>query len=205
MLFRQTTMRARLALTFGVVVALVLLVSGLALGDANDGLASHGARTALIGQVRAAAIRRAIAVRNLVRVTKPDDIEVERVAMTRSHGDANARPGRLNGAIAANSDVTEKNRSLVAEIKRIEARDSLVALSIADAALHDQREQAIVGIDSVSPSPATDRARRPNRCPCRSIGGTSQSTRTSEPDATRPFNCLQFPRASCIYGLVATQ
>nr|WP_057926992.1 hypothetical protein [Burkholderia ambifaria] len=143
MLFRQTTMRARLALTFGIVVALVLWVSGLALGDAN------------------------------------------------------------NGAIASNLDVTEKTRSLVAEIHRIEARDSLVALSIADAALHDQREQAIVGIDSVSP--ATDRARRPNRCLCQSMRGTSQLTRTSEPDATRSFNCLRLSRASCIDGLAATQ
>lgn len=203
MRFRQTTMRARLALTFGIVIALVLLVSVLALGDVNDSPASHGARAALMGQVCAAAIRCAIAVRNLVRVTKPDDVGVERVVMTWIHGDAEARPERLNRANVSNLDVTDKTRSLMTEINLIEARDSLVALSIADAALQVQREQAIGRLEPMPP--AAGRVSRHDQCLWRSMRGASQLTRASEPDTTRLFNCPRLSRAGCMGGPAATQ
>ncbi|WP_412530137.1 hypothetical protein [Burkholderia lata] len=202
MRFRQTTMRAGLALTFGIVVALALLVSVVATGDVHVSSASLRARTALMRRVCATAIRRANAVRDLVRVMKPDDVEVERVAMTRVYGDPEARPSRLNRAIASNLDVTDKTRSLMTEINRIEARDSLVALSIADAALQDRREQAIERL----PVPlAAGRVSRPNQCLCRSMREASQLARAGETDATRLFNCPLHSRSGCMDGPATTQ
>ena len=73
MSFGQLTVRAKLALTFGMMAALVVLVSVIALsalGDANDSFASYvdgaRARAALTEKIRAAVLQRAVAVRNLV-------------------------------------------------------------------------------------------------------------------------------------------
>ncbi|WP_419771486.1 MCP four helix bundle domain-containing protein, partial [Burkholderia contaminans] len=147
-------MRAKLALTFGMMAALVVLVSVIALsalGDANDSFASYvdgaRARAALTEKIRAAVLQRAVAVRNLVLVTKPADVEAERVAMTQAHDEVQARLRQLNEAIATNPDVTAKARVLVAEINRIESRYGPVAVAIGDAALHGQRDQAIAMID----------------------------------------------------------
>ena len=123
MSFGQLTVRAKLALTFGMMAALVVLVSVIALsalGDANDSFASYvdgaRARAALTEKIRAAVLQRAVAVRNLVLVKKPADVEAERVAMTQAHDEVQARLRQLNEAIATNPDVTAKARVLVAEI-----------------------------------------------------------------------------------------
>jgi len=154
MSFGQLTVRAKLALTFGMMAALVVLVSVLAisaLGDANDSFADYvdgaRARAALTEKIRAAVLQRAVAVRNLVLVMKPADVEAERVAMTQAHEEVQTRLRQLNDAIATNPDVTAKARVLVAEINRIESRYGPVAVAIGDAALHGQRDQAIAMID----------------------------------------------------------
>ncbi|WEY39957.1 MULTISPECIES: methyl-accepting chemotaxis protein [Paraburkholderia] len=153
--FRQMTVRARLTLTFGLLAGLVLLVSGLALnalGSANERFAEYvsgaSARAQLVEQVRTAVDRRAIAVRNLVLVTTPADIDIEKAAVTQAHEDVQTRLRQLKDAVTNNARATEKARSLVAEIDRIETQYGPVALAIVDAALHNRRDQAVTMIDN---------------------------------------------------------
>ncbi len=87
MKFVDLRAKTKLMLGFAVVAAIVLLVSALSLhslGASNDRFSSYlagvGTRVRLAGDVRDAATRRAIAARNLVLVTEPKDVELEKAA-----------------------------------------------------------------------------------------------------------------------------
>ena len=89
---RDMSIKSRLMLGFSFLAVVVVLVSGLAihsLGASNDRFTEYldGASTreqAAI-DIRSAANRRAVAARNLVLVTKPEDREAEKAAVTKSH------------------------------------------------------------------------------------------------------------------------
>ncbi|WP_408502486.1 methyl-accepting chemotaxis protein [Paraburkholderia sediminicola] len=133
---------------------IVVAVSGLslkALSDSTDGFSNfvHGinARADMAVQVRTAVDRRAIAARNLVLVTKPQDLEVEKADVTRAHEDVQTDLKKLNDMIASATDTSEKARSLVAEINRVESAYGPVALNIVNLALTNKRDEAIVEMD----------------------------------------------------------
>ncbi|WP_408194637.1 methyl-accepting chemotaxis protein [Paraburkholderia sediminicola] len=133
---------------------IVIAVSGLslkALSDSTDGFSNfvHGinARADMAVQVRTAVDRRAIAARNLVLVTKPQDLEVEKADVTRAHEDVQTDLKKLNDMIASATDTSEKARSLVAEINRVESAYGPVALNIVNLALTNKRDEAIVEMD----------------------------------------------------------
>ncbi|WP_408471327.1 methyl-accepting chemotaxis protein [Paraburkholderia nemoris] len=132
----------------------VVVVSGLslkALSDSTDGFSNfvHGinARADMAVQVRTAVDRRAIAARNLVLVTKPQDLEIEKADVTRAHEDVQTDLKKLNDMIASATDTSEKARSLVAEINRVEAAYGPVALNIVNLALTNKRDEAIAEMD----------------------------------------------------------
>ncbi|KVK82619.1 methyl-accepting chemotaxis protein [Burkholderia sp. MSMB1498] len=148
--FQKLTVSAKLTIAFGMLVGLVLLVSALALhalGDANDRFANYvsgiSARAEAVEQVRTAVDRRAIAARNLVLVTKPADVELEKAAVMQAEDDVQANLRRLKELIANASDSTDKARSLVTDIDRIEAQYGPVALAIVNAALNNRHDEAI--------------------------------------------------------------
>ncbi len=148
--FKEMTVRAKLTVTFGLLASLVLLVSGIALralGDANERFSDYvsgiSARAELAEQVRTAVDRRAIAARNLVLVTKPSDIEIEKAAVTQAHEDVQARLRQLKEAVANSASATQQARELVAGIDRVETQYGPVALAIVDAALHNQHDHSI--------------------------------------------------------------
>ncbi|MFZ4289291.1 methyl-accepting chemotaxis protein [Variovorax sp. HJSM1_2] len=146
----QWTVRAKLTTAFGGLAILVLLTSGLAvreLGNANrmfvgfvDGIQ---ARAELAEQVRTAVDRRAIAARNLVLVTRPADIAVEKAAVVEAHQDVQTRLAKLKEQMAQ-PGVLPADRQLVAEIDKVEAAYGPVALAIVDLALQQKRDQAIL-------------------------------------------------------------
>ncbi len=146
----QWTVRTKLTAAFGGLAFLVLLTSGLAvkeLSDANrvfvgfvDGI---DARAQLAEQVRTAVDRRAIAARNLVLVTKPADIAVEKAAVVAAHSDVLARLAKLKEQMSQ-PGVTATDKQLVAEIDKIEGAYGPVALAIVDLALQQKREEAIL-------------------------------------------------------------
>jgi methyl-accepting chemotaxis protein len=140
---------------FGVLAAIVVIISGLslkALSDSNDQFERyvHGinARGNVAAQVRMAVDRRAVAARNLVLAVKPDDLALEKSDVERAHADVQARLGELNSMISKATDTTERARSLVADINRIEAQYGPVALDIVDRALTNHRDEAIDKINT---------------------------------------------------------
>ncbi len=82
---KNITIKNKLIAGFGILALLVLLVAGMslrALSASTEGFAHyvHGinARADMAAQIRTAVDRRAIAARNLVLVTKPADLELEK-------------------------------------------------------------------------------------------------------------------------------
>ncbi|MFM0503076.1 methyl-accepting chemotaxis protein [Paraburkholderia caffeinilytica] len=154
MALNNLTIKTKLIAGFGMLSLIVVAVSGLslkALSDSTDGFSNfiHGinARADMAVQVRTAVDRRAIAARNLVLVTKPQDLDIEKADVTRAHEDVQADLKKLNDMIASATDTSEKARSLVAEINRVEAAYGPVALNIVNLALTNKRDEAIVEMD----------------------------------------------------------
>ena len=148
--FDHWKVRSKLATAFGTLALLVLLVAGISLrslGDANDRfdgyVAGAAARAALVGNIRTAVDRRAIAARNLVLVTTPEDLDIEKREVTQSDAEVRAGLAELDKMLAASNDVGDKGRALVAEIGRIEQTYGKVAADIVDLALRQKRDEAV--------------------------------------------------------------
>jgi methyl-accepting chemotaxis protein len=146
----RLTIKGKLIAAFGVLAAIVFVVSGMslrALSVSTEGFSTyvHGisARADVAAQIRMAVDRRAIAARNLVLVTKPDDLAMEKAAVTQAHEDVQARLKQLQDMIATATDTSEKARSQVAEIARVESLYGPVALAIVNLALADKHAEAI--------------------------------------------------------------
>ncbi|WP_051980638.1 methyl-accepting chemotaxis protein [Burkholderia sp. 9120] len=154
MTLQHLSIKAKLIAGFGMLSVIVVAVSGLslkALSDSTDGFSDfvHGinARADMAVQVRTAVDRRAIAARNLVLVTKPQDLEIEKADVMRAHEDVQSDLKKLNDMTASASDTSDKARSLVAEINRVEALYGPVATDIVNLALTSKRDDAIVKMD----------------------------------------------------------
>ena len=151
--FLDMSVRLRLTVAFGGLAALVLLVSGLswlALSAANqrfmgyvDGL---NARTTLAVHVQVAVDERAIAARNLVLASKPEDLALEKANVAQAHQEVQSNLAQLKQRIGA-TDASTQARQLVAEIDRVEQRYGPVALAIVELALQGQQAQAIAKIN----------------------------------------------------------
>ena len=166
---------------FGILAVLVVLVAGMslrALSVATDGFAHYvngiNARADVASQIRTAVDRRAIAARNLVLVTKPADLELEKAEVTRAHEDVQARLRQLNDMLASATDTSEKAKSLAAEMVRVEALYGPVATNIVGLALAGKHEEAIAG----------DGRRNAVRC-SRNSSRLPTTTRPTPPRAAR--------------------
>ncbi len=150
MKYQSLSIRTRLTLAFSALTLLVVTVAGLslaALSSANGRFTSYtdgiNARATTATAVRTAVDRRAIAARNLVLVTKPADLAIEKAEVLKSHQDVQASLKKLNTMIASATDSTPKARALIAEIDRVERAYGPVALDIVDLALKGQHNEAI--------------------------------------------------------------
>ncbi|SAK64243.1 chemotaxis protein [Caballeronia calidae] len=151
---KNITIKNRLIAGFGILAVLVVLVAGMslrALSDATDGFAHYvngiNARADVAGQIRTAVDRRAIAARNLVLVTKPADLELEKAEVTRAHEDVRARLKQLNDMLASATDTSEKAKTLAAEMVRVEALYGPVATNIVGLALAGRHDEAVRALD----------------------------------------------------------
>lgn len=149
----QFSIKAKLIAGFGTLSLIVVAVAGLSLkslSDSTDGFSSFvrgiNARADMAVQVRTAVDRRAIAARNLVLVVKPEDLDMEKALVARAHGDVTANLKKLNEMVKA-SDASEKARSLVAEMNRVETAYAPVATDIVGLALVNKRDEAIAKMD----------------------------------------------------------
>ena len=149
-MFAHLPIRTRLAIGFAALAGIVVLVSGLSLralsiGNDRFALFSDGinARAETADRVRTAVDRRAIAARNLVLVTRPEDVALEKKRGTQAHEDARASLAALKDMLAA-PEVSDRERILVGEMDRIERAYAPVALAIVKLALDDRKAEAIV-------------------------------------------------------------
>ncbi|CAE6700535.1 methyl-accepting chemotaxis protein [Paraburkholderia aspalathi] len=148
------SVKTRLTGTFGVLAATVLIVSGISLkslNDANDRFANFvsgvNARATMAEQVRTAVDRRAIAARNMALVTTPGDFEMEKAAEAQAQMDVQSNIAKLTQMVSSATDATEKTRSLVGEINRIETVYAPVAQAIVALAVGGKRDEAVKKID----------------------------------------------------------
>jgi methyl-accepting chemotaxis protein-1 (serine sensor receptor) len=144
------SIKKQMALAFGVLAAIVALISALALrdlGQVNDRLAGYiagpGERAALASAVRSAASQRAIAVRNLVLVKSDGDRAAETAEANSAHQRVQTELQSLQKAVTGARDATDRDRAMVAEIERIETTYAPVALAIVQLAQEGKRDQAI--------------------------------------------------------------
>ena len=155
MKFADLRVKTKLMLGFALLAAIVLLVSMLSLrslSGSNDRFANYlsgvGTRERLAVEVRGAATRRAIAARNLVLVTEPKDLELEKAAVMNADAEVDAAVIALKNAVARAPDVTEQDRALLAEIERIEAKYSVIAHDIVGKLLAGQKDEAIARMNA---------------------------------------------------------
>jgi methyl-accepting chemotaxis protein len=148
------TIKSKLVVGFGVLSTIVLVVSAMslhALSSSTDGFSSYvhgpGARADMAAQVRTAVDRRAIAARNLVLVTKPADLEIEKADVTRASEDVQAKLKLLKTMVASGPGSSDAARSLVGEIDRVETLYGPVANAIVALALAGKHDEAIVKMD----------------------------------------------------------
>jgi len=146
---KNMTVRAKLSAAFGILAILVMVVAGLSLkslSDSNDCFGSYvngiNARARMGSSVRTAVDRRAIAVRNLVLVTKPDDLAAEKAAVMQAHSDVQTRLAKLKEMAQADG-VPEKVRAMIGDIDRVEQVYGPIATDIVKLALDGKRDDAI--------------------------------------------------------------
>ncbi|WP_069267603.1 methyl-accepting chemotaxis protein [Paraburkholderia nodosa] len=155
MTLNTLSVKSKLTGAFGILAVIVLTVSGLSLmqlNEANDRFSGYisgiKARADMAEAVRTAVDDRAIAVRNLVLVTAPADVDLEKAAVLDAEHRVEANLEKFNAMVAGASDMSDKARSLAAELPRIESLYRPVALEIDRLAVNNQRDAAIADIDT---------------------------------------------------------
>ncbi len=145
----KLSVKMKLVLAFGTMTVLMLFMAGfslIALSDSNQRLDTfvHGVngRAELAANVRGAVNRRAIAARNLVLVSRADELAEEKAAVLKAHSDVGEQLSKLKEAAAA-PGVPQAARDKVAEIDKIESQYGPVATRIVELALAGKREEAI--------------------------------------------------------------
>ncbi|RQU03776.1 methyl-accepting chemotaxis protein [Burkholderia cepacia] len=139
---------------FGLLAAVVVIVSGVALRALSDTNAEFSrymnginARANQSAQIRTAVDRRAIAARNIVLVTKPSDLELELAEVNQAHKDVQEHLAKLKEMMANATDASDRARELVGNIARIESSYGPVALRIVGLAQAGKKEEATADID----------------------------------------------------------
>ncbi len=152
-MFKNLSVKAKLALNFGALTALLLLVAGvclLALSNANRDFSDYvnglNARARVAEQVRTAVDRRAIAARNLVLATKPQERAAEYDAVVKSHADVHDQMNRLGEMLKTSSEPSDTANALYDRIRKVEDQYAPVALNIVRLAQEQKREEATVEI-----------------------------------------------------------
>ncbi len=150
MQLNNVRIRTRLWVTFGALASMVLVIAAtglIQLKNANDGFAEYlsgvNARALTAERLRNAINRRAIATRNLVLLTKPEEAAAEKALVMAAHADIQANLKMLQEMVAQASNETEKSSSLVAEMEKIEKSYGQVAMNIVEFAGRSRRNEAI--------------------------------------------------------------
>ncbi|AYM77146.1 methyl-accepting chemotaxis protein [Janthinobacterium agaricidamnosum] len=144
------TVRTQLTLAFGLLVFFLIGISILSVRSFSNFNASFDqyvngitARANTAHRVRDAIDMRAVAARNLVLVTKPEDLEIERKQVLQAQAEVVKNMQHLL-QLTQQPEVSDEVRAIVNKIDGIEKRYSPVAMAIVDLALQKKTDQAIV-------------------------------------------------------------
>ncbi|MDD0837595.1 methyl-accepting chemotaxis protein [Curvibacter sp. HBC61] len=150
MAFQQLSLSRKLTLSFSVLVAILLAVSALSLSslaesqrDFDNFVTDEFSRGGLARDVRAAASARAIAARNLIVLTGPEDVRAENEAVRAAHERVQGSLAKLKTAVANTQGVTAEEREILDKLEKLEARYGPVAMDIVAKALAGRKEEAI--------------------------------------------------------------
>jgi methyl-accepting chemotaxis protein len=143
------TVRTKLTWAFGSLVLFVLLIAALSiktLGDANERFESYvngiNARASTAHLMREAVDLRAVAARNLVLVSLPEDLAVEKNTVTKANTEVGVQLAKLK-KLSEMPGTSEEAIRLITEIDKVELAYEPVALAIVDLALKGKKEEAI--------------------------------------------------------------
>ena len=132
-----TTVKGKLALAFSTLALMVLLVSGLSIRSLQVAnvrfdtyLSETNARSVLVGQLQGAVDRRALAARNLLLLTNPDDIARERARVTQAHEQVGSHLDQLQRSAAGSHDISQDASRLIDNMREVEGRYGPVAMTI---------------------------------------------------------------------------
>ncbi len=146
----QWTIRGKLRAAFGVLAALVCalsVVAGYGLDDAHKQFANYvnvtAERMALANEVMHSANARAIAARNMVLASSPQDVAREKERAVVAHGRVGKAHEALKRRIDTDPDVAADEREAYQRLADIEAKYVPVALRVLDLASQGQNQAAI--------------------------------------------------------------
>ncbi|MCW5667687.1 MAG: MCP four helix bundle domain-containing protein [Piscinibacter sp.] len=155
MRFDRFSVRARLLGGFGFLAGIVLLLSAAAIQALSGAHANYAGyvndvavRLTVANDVLDATNARAIGARNLVLVHSPADREREKAAIEAAHQKVGRSIAELRRLLAETPGVGERERSLLAEVERVEARYGAVALRIVGLATSGKHEEAITAMNA---------------------------------------------------------
>nr|WP_311220664.1 MULTISPECIES: methyl-accepting chemotaxis protein [unclassified Acidovorax] len=147
--------KTQLTLAFGALVVVVLIVSGLSLkslGEADRTFTGYVSgidkQTNLVDSMRNAVNRRAVAVRNQVLATMPEESAKERELVLKADADVQTHMEDLKKLIAADTAAPASTLALIADMQRIESIYGPVARSIVQLATSGQHEAAVTKINA---------------------------------------------------------
>ncbi|HMN83615.1 MAG TPA: methyl-accepting chemotaxis protein, partial [Burkholderiaceae bacterium] len=148
-------MKARLTLAFGCLAALTAVIAAFAIlslasasGRFADFVEGVNARAAVAAQLRNAVDARAIAARNLVLVSRAEDLQTETAKVTRAHEDVQTLVRKLKEMTDQGAGVTERARQMFATLESVEQRYGGVAQAIVKLAIDKQRDEAIARMNA---------------------------------------------------------
>jgi methyl-accepting chemotaxis protein len=151
---RQLTVRAKLSATFGFLVALVLLVSALALhalGAANDDFKLYvdgvDARSWVAEKIRISAAQREVDLAGLAAAATPESVAAAQSRLAAVDQTLLGALRQLQTMVSPPTDATPFSRSLVAQIAQAEQRYETVAKNIVDAMAQNRHDDAIALIN----------------------------------------------------------
>ena len=155
MFISHLTIKAKLALAFAVMTALVLVLSTLAIRSLiseRDAFTNYvnekAARTTMANDILDAANARAVHARNLVLVSTPGDAAQEKADVTAAHEKVVASFDRLKKALDTMPGVGADEKALFAKLEAVEARYGPLALGIVGMALEGKRPEAIAKMNA---------------------------------------------------------
>ncbi|MCZ2497325.1 HAMP domain-containing protein [Xylophilus sp. Kf1] len=152
-MIKKLSVKAKLALNFGGLTALLTVVAVaclMALASANAQFGNYvnglNARALVAEEVRTAVDRRAIAARNMVLATSPQDRTAEYALVAKSHADVHDSMARLGDMLKNASDPNETANTLFNRIQTVEQKYAPVALEIVQLAQNGKRDEATAAI-----------------------------------------------------------